>query len=558
METATPVPTLEGAISASTSCWQSDLQSLFDHAKDRFPDVVWSLQNQGSSDEEVWGHKAIIYARAPPSFQSKYFQFRPAPAASPMPGYPGQGGYHGNPSALSLSYSRQDDYDVDDDDDGDRMLNRPPTVLHEPGGLLRIPTTVTQGLFLNELEYLYTGRGLGDAFAFLFDSDTSLSSSLTSTPDPLGNNNSNGDQAKEDTDEARRDKLRKDLVFMWRAKLYSDVRISLTGTFASSSGHEHTTALFSAHRFILASRSPYFHTQLITWGVPSKHIPSIDDEDDEKSKQPQQMTTITLPSPPFTPASLHFTLGYIYTGTLLFSHRSYDLSTTFSLLRSAAYLSLSPLHSETHARLVHEMCHGLAHAYSTFAEYEEFTGGRWGVGGCRCRSCARRVPRVLEFSLLPDVKDAVLERGSRRALVGLYGEGWTTPEFASLPPNLLSSLLRGLAKRTTPPNALPLLRASYSGLARLSNVVDPWAEACRERLLEGRKRVEGVLADRCAEWVEEREWVEVLEGDGGSFDDAEFVERVMEALKRGLSEKNAGVVYQVRSPPLPFLQSLTN
>jgi hypothetical protein len=41
--------------------------------------------------------------------------------------------------------------------------------------------------------------------------------------------------------------------------------------------------------------------------------------------------TLSLPSPPFTPASLHFTLGFFYTGTLIFSNRNYDLNIAFAI-----------------------------------------------------------------------------------------------------------------------------------------------------------------------------------------------------------------------------------
>jgi hypothetical protein len=58
-----------------------------------------------------------------------------------------------------------------------------------------------------------------------------------------------------------------------------------------------------------------------------------------------------------------------------------------------------------------------------FNEYKHLTAGRWGAGGCRCRQCARRVPRVLEFSLAEDVKKPLLERGTswtfRRRVVQL-------------------------------------------------------------------------------------------------------------------------------------------
>lgn len=53
-------PSLHEATKRSTSAWQEDLQALYHHAKDRFPDVVWELCDDDNMDaevEEVWGHK---------------------------------------------------------------------------------------------------------------------------------------------------------------------------------------------------------------------------------------------------------------------------------------------------------------------------------------------------------------------------------------------------------------------------------------------------------------------------------------------------------------------
>jgi hypothetical protein len=59
--TAPPPPALQEATKNSTTRWQHDLESLFLHAKDRFPDVVWGLVGEGGvgekDPEEVWGHK---------------------------------------------------------------------------------------------------------------------------------------------------------------------------------------------------------------------------------------------------------------------------------------------------------------------------------------------------------------------------------------------------------------------------------------------------------------------------------------------------------------------
>lgn len=373
---------------------------------------------------------------------------------------------------------------------------------------MRLQTAANPTLFSNELEYLYTGKGWGEAFEFLFDSQ---------------------EQREEgDAEDARIDKLRKDLVFMWRSRLYSDVRLALTGNF--STHHENTTAIFSSHRFVLVSRSPYFRTQLLQWGV---------------KQTPGEPLTLTLPSPPFTPASLHFTLGFIYTGTLVFSHRTFDLDTAFHIMRSANYLSLDTLCDEIQARIVQEMMHGLFHAFLEFAEYENITGGKWGTGGCKCRQCARRAPRVLEFALMDDVKNTHLERGARRALVGLFGEGWSNPDFARLSQKIRQNILIGVAKRTTPTNVFPLLFASHKGLAKLNGVIEPWAEISKDMILSARKTIDEVLCTKADECFEQSEWLTIMEGDGARFEDAELVEWVMESIRRGMNEKNAGALYQV-------------
>lgn len=318
---------------------------------------------------------------------------------------------------------------------------------------------------------------------------------------------------------------------MWRSRLYSDVRIALTGTF-SSTNHETSTAIFSTHRFLLVSRSPYFHTALLSWGTPKAGT--------------QQ--TLELPSPPFTPASLHFTLGFLYTGTLVFSNRTYDLDTAFHIMRSASYLSLDTLFDEIQARIVQEMMHGLFHAFLEWAEYDRVTGGKWGTGGCRCRQCSRRTPRVLEFALSDDVKNTHLERGARRALVGLFGEGWCNSDFALLDQKHRDHALRGVGKRTTPENVFALLFAANHGLGKLVNVIDAWADIPRDLVLSARKTMDQVLCSEADKCFEQMDWLDIMETDGVAFDDAERVTWIMDAVRRGLTDKSAPMVYQVCSP----------
>ena len=449
---------------------------------------------------------AIVYARAPPSFQARYFSFRPPPIASPVPYSASPTGTLPAQSALSLTLG-VDFSGISRSPSPFRAVSPAPST--NPGGLLRLPTSINPTLFTQELEYLYTGKGFGAAFEFLFD-----------TPES---------HDEGDAEEARIDKLRKDLVFMWRSRLYSDVKIALSGTF-SSHNHEPTTAIFSSHRFILVSRSPYFRAQLLQWNTSPKN---------------NEPLTLSLPSPPFTPASLHFTLGFLYTGTLEFSNRTFDLDTAFHIMRSATYLQLDTLYDEIQARIVQEMMHGLFHAFLEFNEYENITGGKWGTGGCKCRQCARRAPRVLEFALSDDVKNSHLERGARRALVGLFGEGWCTPEFTQLDKKHRDSLVRGLGKRTTPVNIFSLLYASRAALKKLENVVEPWGDISKEMVVAATKTIDEVMATEAASCFEQPEWLGMMESNGARFEDAERVEWIMDSVRQGMNEKNAAMLYQV-------------
>ncbi|EIN08687.1 hypothetical protein PUNSTDRAFT_144164 [Punctularia strigosozonata HHB-11173 SS5] len=569
--TAKTPPSLLDAIARSTDKWQEDLETLFQHASERFPDVVWELQPEGDEGgpvEEVWGHKAIVYARAPPSFQARYFSFRPAPISSPTPQpyssspppYPqlstpslALSVHHNLGGSLAIDYpSRSPSPGYASGHGLNASVGHLPrshspapsqrtiaTTMTTVGVLTRFPTTMNPTLFAHELEYLYTGKNFGAAFEFLFDAADAKS------PD--------ADTDELTAEESRVDKLRKDLVFMWRSRLYSDIRIALTGSF-SSANHETSTAIFSSHRFMLVSRSPYFYTALLKWGdgkpvpvsTPPKSLASsvASTSAEREREREKEIQTLTLPSPPFTPASLHFTLGYIYTGTLIFSHRTYDLDTAFHILLSALYLQLDALHDEIQARIVQEMMHGLFHAFLEFSEYERVTGGKWGVGGCRCRQCARRAPRVLEFAVRDDVGNKYLERGARRALVGLFGDGWCNAEFAALSQGTRGGVLKGVGKRTLPMNVFPLLWAANSGLDKVGKVIEDWADTVRDMLEKARSVVDECLCKDAVQCFEQPEWVEIVDADGVRFEDAERVAMVMDACRRGLSESNAGVLYQ--------------
>ncbi|KAF7970942.1 hypothetical protein HWV62_22596 [Athelia sp. TMB] len=82
-------------------------------------------------------------------------------------------------------------------------------------------------------------------------------------------------------------------------------------------------------------------------------------------------------------------------------------------------------------------------------------------------------------------------------------------------------------------------------MEKLNVVIDAWADVSREMVLAARKVIDDALCMKAEECFEMPEWLELMESDGARFEDEEQVGLVMDAVKRGLSEQSAGMVYQV-------------
>ncbi|KAF8670452.1 hypothetical protein RHS04_08605 [Rhizoctonia solani] len=461
------------ALEVATETWQNDLKVLFDQAKFRYADIVWDrTDDNGHHIDEIWGHKAIIDARASLLFQKKYFSSRAMKESSLHP-------MHHSPH----------------DQDSPQILKLP---LASDGTLFRVPEVIDSSLFLYELEYLYTGRGMWNLIQFLSDPSTELG--LTQIPEPS-------------LEEKELKRLRQDLLNMWSHQLHSDIRITIKAMGDSSSSGQIT---FSAHRFILVSRVPYFRS----------------------------LMSAPLPSPPFTPSSLYLSLGFIYSGTMAFKDCDWDLKTVFDVIRSAKYLGLDTLKNEARAWIIEGMMHGLFRAYLPTDEYEWEVKGKWGTGGCECDECQRRAPRVLEHAMKEDIRDLALERGAQRALVNMYGEGWVTPEFLELPLELKEMLSKTLEQQITTRNIIPLLVATQAGLNKLASNSESPAEEVKQLMHQVRRKIDAVTCNNLDDLLEQPEWISLLESDTAGFPDVEKFDLVLKSIRRGWTAKNVGRVYQ--------------
>ncbi|WRT65051.1 uncharacterized protein IL334_001993 [Kwoniella shivajii] len=371
-------PSVEESIIESTDIWAKNLKSLFHLAADRFGDVSWEC---AGLPEKIWGHKA------PKTFKERYFRYN-ALNSSPLGVSSTSQSHHSQPSVSSL-YSLYQNQHPSASHTALPALDRESTIrlnLLEDDVLL-LDSVDSIELFRAQLEWLYTGEGLGDVVEWISHNGTeSIGDELSSFVGRRGDF------------KQRQDRLSQDLTYMWRSKLYADVRIHLDQpatetSISDDSDHSvdslSSTAVFASHRFILVSRSPYFASVFLN---TSSFSPSSLD--------------VHLPVPPFTPASLHFCLGFMYAGHLDFSHRTFDLSTAFQIHRAATYLQLDSLVSEIEARIVHDFCHGL----------------EWDA--CRCKKCIARAPRVWSFALADEVCATALEHRAMSYLVRGWKDTW--------------------------------------------------------------------------------------------------------------------------------------
>ncbi|KDR76460.1 hypothetical protein GALMADRAFT_155997 [Galerina marginata CBS 339.88] len=285
------------------------------------------------------------------------------------------------------------------------------------------------------------------------------------------------------------------LLSMWRDQQFSDVRITLPDE----------TDYINCHCFMLSVRSSYF-----------KDI--MADEIGKTMPDPDNPLEITLPSPLFTPESVHLIIQYIYTGTL--DQMKDSLSTAFAIFRGAVYLAIPPLQELVVAEIAVNILHGLHDAQLSDAAFMELVGGNWNQmrsQGCLCPQCAHYAPRVLQFSLNEGTKNDTLERGARRALVGLFGERWFTRDISDLPTAVAKLILASVQKVITQQNVLPLLFAAEYALLKHAGSSINWQSlsSVRAMIISVRKSAEQVLCASPRACFGADVWGTIVEQDDG-------------------------------------------
>lgn len=344
----------------------------------------------------------------------------------------------------------------------------------------------------------------------------------------------------------RTERLREDLLFMWRTKLYSDVRIEIP----KSRQKQADVAVLSAHRFILHSRSLYF-ARILSRASSDGGI--ID-------PTPDHPLTITFDSQPLTALSFDFILEFIYTGTLKIKNNELtNLNTALSIWKGSQYLELPSLKKLICCHITHNMFHGLCYGILNEKEYRAIVGDSWSsmvkLGGCQCQQCRVWAPRLFEFALDPEIRSDELERGSLRLLVKLFGLGWCTIQFSSLPKSLLDYILIVIRTIIIPKNVLCLLFAAEEALDEVKKTDRPWVVPIKSAVMTIRNLVDDMLCEEIEECLNCDDWERFREDDAfGLMSNAKGIENtrklciIRDSIFRSVegSQQNAAKVYKVR------------
>ena len=304
------------------------------------------------------------------------------------------------------------------------------------------------------------------------------------------------------------DRLSQDLLFAWRSKLFADVQIQITDLLgdipdedmsdtATLAEQEH---LISAHRAILSVRCPYFSSILLS--------PYSD----------AGAEVYSLPYPPFTPASLHFTLAYIYSGSLQLN-RTFDLSTGMQIWRAATYLNMDLLKMEVECRIA-DMCHSFR--------------------GC-CRTCRMRSARVLSFSVEPDVSCAALMKPSKHVILSHFGETWGK-EVGELPYEVQKNLIVELCQRTTASDAVTATKGISAIRTRLADLRTPWTDHIRSMLTPLEDRIRHFLLVDFSGVASSADFLALLDGIGFSND---LLESILQMMASCQNERMVAKNYEV-------------
>ncbi|CAG8452006.1 621_t:CDS:2 [Racocetra fulgida] len=312
-------------------------------------------------------------------------------------------------------------------------------------------------------------------------------------------------QAVDTTDELEQDKLKDDLLYMLKSKLYTDVELILE--FMEDDleiiDEDEDEGVFKpivirAHRFMLSSRSEYFKKMLSSDFIEARN------------------SAIRLDASIFNPTSINLILTFIYTGNLSSSSKPLTLETCEWVWIGADFLNIKILCEECIYRIATKV-----HFFK-----------------CTCGECQIVMPRVAAFAKEHDVEK--LWKGCLHALSQGFDSMWPNKEFANLDEDTREEILMILLANIQRNNVI----ATFKGCRNIISVIDikgiglPWIETVRRMTNEVRSYAAKILVDNFEQICDEdQEFLNCVDGVGFSSDILEDIMNIV--VEESLTEQNS-------------------
>ncbi|CAG8493751.1 18140_t:CDS:2, partial [Racocetra persica] len=312
-------------------------------------------------------------------------------------------------------------------------------------------------------------------------------------------------QAVDTTDELEQDKLKDDLLYMLKSKLYTDVELILE--FMEDDleiiDEDEDEGVFKpivirAHRFMLSSRSEYFKKMLSSDFIEARN------------------SSIRLDASIFNPTSINLILTFIYTGNLSSSSKPLTLETCEWVWIGADFLNIKILCEECIYRIATKV-----HFFK-----------------CTCGECQIVMPRVAAFAKEHDVEK--LWKGCLHALSQGFDSMWPNKEFANLDEDTREEILMILLANIQRNNVI----TTFKGCRNIISVIDikgiglPWIETVRRMTNEVRSYAAKILVDNFEQICEEdQEFLNCVDGVGFSSDILEDIMNII--VEESLTEQNS-------------------
>ncbi|CAG8607167.1 6265_t:CDS:2 [Dentiscutata erythropus] len=334
-------------------------------------------------------------------------------------------------------------------------------------------------------------------------------------------------QAVDTTDELEQDKLKDDLLYMLKSKLYTDVELTLE--FMEDDieivDEEEDEGVFKpivirAHRFMLSSRSEYFKKMLSSDFIEARN------------------SAISLDASIFNQTSINLILTFIYTGNLSSSSKPLTLETCEWVWIGADFLNIKNLCEECIYRIATKV-----HFFK-----------------CTCGECQIVVPRVAAFAKEHDVDK--LWQGCLHALSQGFDSMWPNKEFANLDEDTREEILMILLASIQRNNVI----STFKGCRNIISVIDikgiglPWIETVRRMTNEVRSYAAKILVDNFEQLCDEdQEFLNCVDGVGFSSDILEDIMNII--VEESLTEQNSARILKCitgKLLPRPAVSSAEN